>query len=49
MPLYLALCYCWGTELKPWLLTTKENVESHKKGIPLNFMPDTLEVAVIVK
>lgn len=42
---YVALSHCWGTTRH--LVTEKNTIESHKKGIPLQKLPKTFQDAVI--
>jgi hypothetical protein len=43
---YIALSYCWGTTKRSWLVTTKENINAHRKSIPQNRLPWTLFNAI---
>ncbi len=42
---YVALSHCWGDARH--IVTEKNNIESHKKGIPLQHLPKTFQDAVI--
>lgn len=44
---YAALSYCWG-DVKPTVLTTRANLDNHKKGIKLLALPQCLRDAVTV-
>lgn len=44
---YVALSYCWGA-VKPTVLTTTANLDSHKQGIKLSDLPQCLRDAVTV-
>lgn len=41
---YIALSHCWGTTRH--IVTEKANLESHKRGIPLESLPKTFQDAV---
>ncbi|KAN0108875.1 HET domain containing protein [Hyaloscypha variabilis] len=43
---YVALTYCWGKGQT--LVTTKESIQAHQKGIALTALPKTLRHAVII-
>ncbi|KAF2836682.1 HET-domain-containing protein, partial [Patellaria atrata CBS 101060] len=43
---YVALSYCWGKTKV--LTTTTKNISSHKRSIPLDTLPKTLQDAVII-
>lgn len=43
---YVALSHCWGTGRH--LVTEKNNIESHKRGISLQHLPKTFQDAVIL-
>lgn len=42
---YVALSHCWGNTR--CIITEKNNIESHKKGIPLQHLPKTLQDAIV--
>lgn len=42
---YVALSHCWGNTRH--LITEKNNIESHKKGIPFQDLPKTLQDALV--
>lgn len=44
---YAALSYCWGN-VKPTVLTTRANLESHQQNIKLSALPQCLRDAVTV-
>lgn len=43
---YVALSHCWGKTRH--IITEKNNIESHKKGIPLQHLPKTLQDAIVL-
>lgn len=45
---YMALSYCWGSDLVGVLATTKENINTHLKGIQILSLPPTVQDAVSV-
>jgi hypothetical protein len=45
---YVALSYCWGSNLDGVLTTTKKNLVSHREVIPLRSLPQTLQDAILV-
>lgn len=44
---YAALSYCWG-DVKPAIITTKANLDSHRQDIELSALPQCLRDAVTV-
>ncbi len=42
---YVALSHCWGNTRH--ITTEKNNIEGHKKGIPLQRLPKTLQDAIV--
>lgn len=42
---YVALSHCWGNTR--CIITEKNNIESHKKGMPLQHLPKTLQDAIV--
>lgn len=45
---YVCLSYCWGADVYDVLKTTKENLQSHYKAIPLPAFPQTIRDVVLV-
>lgn len=43
---YIALSHCWGKTRH--IITEKNNIESHKKGIPVQHLPKTLQDAIVL-
>lgn len=42
---YVALSHCWGSTRH--IITEKNNIESHRKGIPLQQLPKTFQDAIV--
>lgn len=45
-PKYVALSYCWGTKMSPWI-TTSENLKNYLHRIPWCSIPQTFRDAVL--
>ncbi|KAH7111152.1 heterokaryon incompatibility, partial [Dactylonectria estremocensis] len=45
---YVALSYCWGSDLSGVVTTLSSNVEPHLQGIAVNSLPQIIQDAVRV-
>ncbi|KAJ4855881.1 heterokaryon incompatibility protein (HET) domain-containing protein [Trichoderma breve] len=45
---FCALSYCWGPEGTQTLMTTRDTIKDHRKGIQFSSLPKTFQDAVII-